>query len=150
MKERRINIQEVKDAISASSKTTAIYVGCDSRVFAKTARGAKAMYVTVVVLHTDGNKGARIFKDVQIMDDYNQLRVRLMNEVYLASSIAYELVDVIEERPFEVHLDLNPDPKHKSNIVVKEASGYIMGMFGFKPKLKPDAFTASAVADHFT
>lgn len=150
MKPIRFNIEEIKSLIENSSQTTAIYVGCDSRVTQKSPKGGKATYVTVVVVHMDGNKGARVFRDVQTIPDFNQLRVRLMNEVYFATNIAMELVDIIGTRPFEIHLDVNPNPNHKSSIVVKEATGYVFGVLGIKPKLKPDAFTASAVADHYT
>ena len=46
----------------------------------------------------------------------------------------------------EVHADINTDPHFKSNVALKEAMGYILGM-GFVFKAKPDAFASSSCAD---
>lgn len=70
-----------------------------------------------------------------------------MNEVGYAVKAGIALADVIENRPFEIHLDLNPDPKHKSNCAVKEATGYVLGCFEMRPILKPDGFAATYAAD---
>jgi len=44
---------------------------------------------------------------------------------------------------------INPNPDHRSSMIVKEAVGYVLAQ-GLKPVLKPDAVAASAVADFFT
>jgi hypothetical protein len=49
----------------------------------------------------------------------------------------------------EVHLDINPNELHNSSIVVNEAMGYIKGMCGVIPLVKPRAFAASYAADRF-
>ncbi|MDG2419852.1 MAG: ribonuclease H-like YkuK family protein [Saprospiraceae bacterium] len=41
---------------------------------------------------------------------------------------------------------MNTDPHFQSNIALKEAMGYILGM-GFEFKAKPDAFASSSCAD---
>jgi predicted RNase H-related nuclease YkuK (DUF458 family) len=46
----------------------------------------------------------------------------------------------------EVHADINSDPSFKSNVALKEAMGYILGM-GYTFKAKPDAFASSYCAD---
>lgn len=140
-----MDIQEVIKEIQESSKTTKVYVGADS----KRVKG-KVVYVTVIVLHFDGNKGGKIFKEISIEPWYGNIKGRLMNEVYKAIDVAYKIVDHLEGRPFEIHLDLNPDPQHKSNVAVKEAVGYVLGTFGFRPKLKPEAWCGSTVADRDT
>lgn len=140
-----LDMQEVLDAIKSSSKTTRVYVGADSKRVKK-----KVVYVTVVVLHYDGNKGGKIFKEICVEPWYGNIKGRLMNEVYRAIGVAYQLVEHLDGRAFEIHLDLNPDPRHKSNVAVKEAVGYVLGTFGFKPKLKPEAWCGSAVADRDT
>lgn len=140
-----LDIPDVIKAIQESSLTTKVYVGADS----KRVKG-KVVYVTVIVLHFDGNKGGKIYKEISIEPWYGNIKGRLMNEVYKAIGVAYQLVEHLEGRPFEIHLDLNPDPKHKSNVAVKEAVGYVLGTFGFKPKLKPEAWAGSAVADRDT
>lgn len=139
-----INIDEVRQAILDSTLESSIYIGCDSVVL-----DDEIAYVTVVIIHYDSNHGGKIFRDIQFVYNHGNLRQRLMYEVYLVADIGYKISDTIGDRNFEVHLDINPNDKHKSNLVMKEAVGYILGMFGFKPKLKPHAFAASGASDHF-
>lgn len=145
-----IDMEALKEYIKGTSKETAIYIGCDSKRFMR--RGIKLVaYVTVVIAHLDQCRGGRVFKIVDVQRDYGiTMRQRLMNEVYSATTLAYELLDVIDDRPFEIHLDINPSPVHKSSVVVKEASGYVMGMLGIEPKLKPCSFASSSAADAIT
>jgi predicted RNase H-related nuclease YkuK (DUF458 family) len=46
----------------------------------------------------------------------------------------------------EVHADINQSPNFESNVALKEAMGYILGM-GFEFKAKPDAFASSSCAN---
>lgn len=140
------DIEKIKAEIAASSAETAIYIGADSKQYKRYGE-KQIVYCTVVIVHRDGNKGAKIFKSLETQPDYGNFRQRLMHEVELAVSIGYELAETIGDRPFQIHLDINPDPSHKSSILVKEASGWVLGMFGQKPVLKPDAFAASSVSD---
>ncbi len=125
-----INIEKLLEEIKASSDTTAIYVGADSKQFKKNNVKFVA-YVTVVVLHKDGNKGATIHKQYSFEKDFGSLRQRLMKEVELAIEVGYKIADSVGGRPFQIHLDLNPDPKHKSSICVKEATGWVIGYVGY-------------------
>lgn len=138
------NIEEVREFIKNSSDNSAIYVGCDSRQFR-----SKTIFVTVVVVHINSNHGAKIFWQVDRVDRINSIRQRLMEEVNRAVYTALMIADVVGERPFEVHLDINPSPDHRSSVIVKEAVGYVLAQ-GLKPVLKPDAIAASTVADFFT
>jgi predicted RNase H-related nuclease YkuK (DUF458 family) len=54
----------------------------------------------------------------------------------------------VGDRHFEVHIDINPNPRYKSNVAVKEALGYVKGNLGIDAKIKPDAFAAMHAADH--
>lgn len=139
------DFEQIRKEIRASSADSSIYIGSDSKVYIRDDRKMVA-YVTVIILH---NRGAKIFRSYRIEPFYGQMRVRLMGEVADAITAAQEIVDVIEDRGFEIHLDVNTSPKYKSSSIVKEAVGYVMGTFGFEPKLKPDAFAASSVADRF-
>ena len=75
--------------------------------------------------------------------------MRLMNEVYKVAEVYQKLVDVIGDRQVEIHLDINPDEKHNSSIVIQQAVGYIKGMCNVVPMVKPKAFAASYAADRF-
>lgn len=49
-----------------------------------------------------------------------------MKEVDYAVLTALSIIDVIGNRKLEVHLDINPNENYKSNIIVKEAVGYVL------------------------
>ena len=146
-KEQFIDVESLKQEIRDLSQETAIYVGADSKTFTK--RGEHFIaYVTVVVIHMNGREGAYMHRQVEYEKDYSRsMRERLMNEVYKAGTLAAEIAEEVGDRPFAVHLDINPDPSHKSSVCVKQATGYILGTLGFKPDLKPEAFAATTVSD---
>lgn len=139
---------EIKSQIRSSAPDSSVYIGSDSKVYSE--KGvAMVAYVTVVILHFGSAKGAKIFKAHRKERYYGQIRTRLMGEVTDVIAIGLEITDVIENRGFEIHLDINRDERYKSSMVVKEATGYVLGSLGIEPKLKPDAFAASSVADRF-
>src|SRR5699024_6432144 len=76
------------------------------------------------------------------------IRERMLEEVSKSIEIAYELCDLFDryQVEMEVHADINTDPHFKSNVALKEAMGYILGM-GFAFKAKPEAFASSSCAD---
>ncbi len=137
------SIEEVREFIKNSSEESAIYVGCDSRQIRD-----NTIFVTVVVVHINSNHGAKIFWQVDKVRRINSIRQRLLEEVNRAVYTALMIADVVGERPFEVHLDINPNPDHRSSVILKEAVGYVLAQ-GLKPVLKPDAIAATAVADFF-
>ena len=140
-------IEEAKKAIIASSPQSSVYIGCDSIRFRKNKQWY-AKYSTVVIVHMDTNKGGRIFHTSVDMPDYGNLKQRLLMEVQLAVSTATEIIDVIGDRHFEIHLDINPNPNHKSSVAVKEALGWVKGSLGMDAKIKPHSFAATHAADH--
>lgn len=146
MEQHREKLELLKEEIKKAAKDTKIYVGCDSKRY----KDGRVKYATVVILHINGKHGARIFSFIDTEKDYNKAsnpRMRLVLEAYKAVDIASELVDVVGDRVFELHLDLNSNPKYKSNTAVKEALGYVLGVLGFSAKLKPDAWASSTAAD---
>jgi uncharacterized protein len=140
-------IEEAKKAIINSSQQSSVYIGCDSIRFRKNKQWY-AKYSTVVILHMDTKKGGRIFHTSVDMPDYGNLKQRLLMEVQLAVTTATEIVDVIGDRHFEIHLDINPNPNHKSSVAVKEALGWVKGSLGMDAKIKPHSFAATHAADH--
>lgn len=149
---RRLDLDEVKEYIENTSVASRIYIGADSE---RHRRGGVwfADYATVVVVHIDGNRGAKVFGEITTERDYDQSRdkprMRLMNEVMKAAQLYLDLEDVIGDRECEVHIDINPDHKHGSSCVISEAVGYIKGMTGVTPRVKPQAWAASIAADKF-
>lgn len=140
-------IEKAIDAIIHSSSDSSVYVGCDSVRFKKHGKWF-ARYATVIVVHHATRHGASIYHDVQVMPDFGNLKMRLMNEVMFATNAALEIVDWLEGRQLEIHLDINPNPKHKSNVAIKEALGYVLGNTGYTAKVKPEAWAASHASDH--
>jgi predicted RNase H-related nuclease YkuK (DUF458 family) len=137
---------KAKEAIINSSADSSVYIGCDSIRY-KRDKIWYAKYATVVVVHMESSKGCKIFYHQEVLRDFGSLKDRLLNEVNFAIQAATDVLDVLGDRPLEVHLDLNNDPKHKSNVAVKEAVGWVMGM-GFVPVIKPDGWAATHAADH--
>ena len=147
---KNINIEEVKEFIAAQSPETKIYIGGDSERF--NMKGLwYADYTLAVVVHYSGNRGCKIFGEVQRERDFDQQkdkpRLRLMNETFKIAELYLKLAEVLEDRKVEVHLDINPDDNHGSSCVINEATGYIRGMCNVVPMVKPNAFAASYAAD---
>jgi uncharacterized protein len=146
------DLESVKEFIRNSSEETSIYIGADSERYVK-GDTWYADYTVAVVVHKDSSRGCRVFGKVDTQRDYDNRHdrpaMRLMNEVYRAAQMYLDLIDAIGDRHCEVHLDINPDELHGSNCVIQQATGYIRGMCGFTPKVKPEAFSASYAADRF-
>jgi predicted RNase H-related nuclease YkuK (DUF458 family) len=70
-----------------------------------------------------------------------------MQEVYKASETYLQLAEVIGDREVQIHLDLNPNKKYASSVVIEQAIGYIKGTCNVIPMVKPEAFAASYAAD---
>jgi predicted RNase H-related nuclease YkuK (DUF458 family) len=139
--------EDAKIAITESTKTSSVYIGCDSLRY-KTKGLWKARYCTVIILHKDSAHGGQIFYHTDVLDDYGNLKQRLMSEVGFAVNAATEILDVLDGRHMELHIDINPNPKHKSNVAVKEALGWVRGTLGIDAKIKPESFAATHAADH--
>lgn len=139
-------IEDAKLTIQQSSPSSKVYVGCDSKRY----RNGDVKYATVVILHINGKNGGKMWSFIEDEHDYGRPenpRLRLVQEAYKAVDLAREIAEVVGDREFEVHLDLNSNPKHKSNTAVKEALGYVMGVLGFEAKLKPQAWASMSAAD---
>ena len=131
-----------------------VIVGSDSQN-----RKRKTQYATVILLHkTDyesgiGKGGHVLYKTEFTERPYTPTEAerkdhrskRLLNEAWKSIEVAEMLrnnginVDVID-------LDMNPDPKYRSNDVLAQATGWAEGM-GYRVRCKPDAMSASYAAD---
>lgn len=145
-----IDIDQVSEFIRAQGPNTRIYLGADSSRY-KVNGAWWAEYTVAIVVHIDGRHGCKIFGEITRERDYDQKAskpsMRLMNEVYRVSEMFQKLSAVLEDRPVEVHLDINPNEMHGSSCVVQQAIGYIRGTCNVIPMVKPDAFAASYAAD---
>jgi len=145
------DLEKVREFIRDTSSTTSIYIGADSERYRGRNDDWYADYTVAIVIHMDSSRGCKVFGKVDTERDYDRRHdrpaTRLMNETYRAAQMYLDLIDVIGDRHCEVHLDINPDEMHGSSCVIQQATGYIRGMCGFAPKVKPDAFSASYAAD---
>ena len=77
----------------------------------------------------------------------------MMTEVQALANIYLELENALVEEgidcPIEVHLDIASEEQYGSNCAAKAAAGYILGVCGVSPILKPEAWAASTAADLF-
>ena len=138
---------EARNAIINSSPDSSVYIGADSIRFKKNGKWY-ARYSVVVIIHMNSNHGCKLYHKTVDLEDYGNLRQRLLTETFYAIEAATEIIEVIGDRKLEVHLDLNPSPQHKSNLAVKEALGYVKGAVGIDAKIKPASFAASHCSDH--
>ena len=143
-------IEQLVNLLTTLNSNTKIYFGCDSvRVIKKNVWYAR--YATVVIVHKNGNNGCRLFSAESTEVDYdvreNRPKMRLMHEAMKVCDAYLQLIPFIDEFDCEIHLDINTDPQHGSSCVAKEAPGYVLGMTGVEPKLKPQGFAASYGAD---
>lgn len=141
-------IEEAKQAILDSSPHSSVYIGCDSIRYQNKKKQWFAKYSTVIIVHMDSKHGCKLFHSSVDMPDYGNLKQRLLTEVQMAVSTATEIVEVLGDRHMEIHLDINPNPKHKSSVAVKEALGWVKGSLGLDAKIKPSSFAATHAADH--
>jgi uncharacterized protein len=138
---RAIDWNEVKEYIRNTPQTSSIYVGVDS----KPHKGYTTFGLAIVV-HIESSKGGHMFVEVSKTERIRSIRERLMKEVELVVDASMKLLDIVGKRGFAVHLDLNPNPQHKSNSIIKEAIGYVTGQ-GFEYAVKPESWAATHAAD---
>jgi predicted RNase H-related nuclease YkuK (DUF458 family) len=144
-------ISEIVDILCNVNSNTKIYLGCDSVRYRKENRWF-AKYATVCIIHLNGKNGCKLFSNISHEPDFdvkrNRPKIRMMNEVQKVCALYTQLAPFIDEFEVQIHLDINPDVKYGSSCAVAEATGYVLGSTGLKPKLKPDSFASSFGADH--
>lgn len=127
-----------------------VYIGSDSVRFLK-GNMMYARYAVILVIHKNGNKGCRIFSYTTDDKDYdlkeNKPVLRMMKETQLACELYVELAPILDGFDVEIHLDIATDPAQGSYCAMRQATGYVLGMTGIEPKLKPESFVASFGAD---
>lgn len=139
--------EDAKKALIDASVSSSIYIGCDSIRFKKNGRFF-AKYTTAVILHMDSCHGGKIFYRSEVLPDFGNVKQRMLTETQYAIEAAQEIRPIRDDLHMEVHLDLNGSPKHKSNVAVKEALGWVRGTLGLDAKIKPHSWAATHAADH--
>ena len=153
MEWRRLNGQRIelpiKDAVERTiieetslGNRLKVCIGTDSQV-----RGEEVHFASVIVFLRE-RKGGFMFIHQEMVKKPMSLRERMITEVGKSVEVAYSLCSLLDKYnvELEVHADINTDPYFQSNVALREAMGYILGM-GFVFKAKPDAFASSNCAD---
>lgn len=122
------------------SENIEIMVGTDSQN-----KGRNTVYSTVIVLYTPGHGGHCIFRRWKT-DKEKVRQVRLLKEVEESLNTANELVEKGCPKPKYIDIDINPNPKYKSNEVYSTARGWVESM-GYEVRFKTIAPLVTSVAD---
>ena len=144
-------IEDMVNLLTELDDRTKIYLGCDSVRVMKNGK-PMARFATVAIVHINGKNGCKVFSHVSYEPDYdvkaNRPKMRMLNEVRKVCELYGQLIPFIDGFDIEIHLDISQDPKNGSNCAASEAAGYVLGMTGVAPKLKPESFASSFGADH--
>jgi uncharacterized protein len=141
-----VPIEEMVDYVIQKEKSQGhrlkVCIGSDSQVKGKTTE-----FATVIVFLRE-KKGGFMFFCNESTSAKMSIKERMIREVSSSVQLAYQLCPILDRHQveLEVHADINTDPTFKSNVALKDAMGYILGM-GFVFKAKPDAFASSYCAD---
>lgn len=138
-------IDAVEDIIqreSALGNRLKVYIGTDSQV----KRGI-VEFATVIVFLRE-HKGGFMFINRDKITRRLGIKERMLTEVQKSIDIAYQLCPILDlyHIDLEVHADINTNPSFESNIALKEAMGYILGM-GFQFRAKPESFASTNCAN---
>ena len=130
-----------------------IIVGCDS------SSGEEPHFPVAVVVLRVGEGGRFFLKKIGYKKrKFYNWKTRILEEVFLSCQLALYLRENFEKRIKElsnssnyqfryIHADIGENGKTKD--MIKEVTGLIKGN-GFEPKIKPESFVASTVADRFS
>ncbi len=112
-----------------------------------------ADFVTAIVIHRRG-KGGRYFWQKKRKEKVYTLRDRIYTETILSIEAAKNFVPKLKtslngngKYDLEIHIDVGEVGPTRE--MIKEVVGMVRGN-GLTPKIKPDAYGASAVADKHT
>lgn len=137
-----VNFDSVLKFINKVRSASELHVGCDSHFV-----GGKCVFAIVVALYQRGKGGtyffARLKKDRKL---FQNLKIRLLKETELSIQLA-DLVK-IDEKNVSVHLDINPNPAYKSNVVFTSATAWVKSL-GYQCIVKPDSWASSWLADAY-
>lgn len=134
-------INYVKEYISTRDNIE-ILIGSDSQCFGN----EKTVYGVVIALYTPG-RGAHVLCTKEIGPMEYDTSSRLLSEVWKSIEIAEFLKENEIQKPKFIDIDLNPDPRYKSNSVLRQAVGLVEGM-GYKVRYKQLGALSIYAANH--
>ena len=130
-----------------------VIVGCDS------SSGEEPHFPVAAVVLRVGEGGKFFLKKIHYKNrKFYNWKQRILEEVYLSCQLALFLKENLEKKVKDlaenlnyqfryIHADVGENGQTKD--MIKEVTGLIRGN-GFEPKIKPESFVASTVADRFS
>jgi predicted RNase H-related nuclease YkuK (DUF458 family) len=145
-------IEEIISYISQKpEKFYDIVVGCDS------SSGEEPNFPVAIVILRVGEGGRFFLKRIHYKNrKFYNLKQRILEEVFLSCQLALNLKEALKEKTKGkkynyqlryIHADIGENGATKD--MIKEVIGLIRGN-GFEPKIKPESFAASVVADRYS
>jgi predicted RNase H-related nuclease YkuK (DUF458 family) len=119
-----------------------LLIGADSQSY----ENKITKYGIVIALYTKG-AGARVICMKETTPIEYNLQTRLMNEVWKSIEVAEFLKSHGLPKPKFIDIDLNPDPKYKSNTILRQAIGLVEGI-GYNVRYKKNGATIQYAANH--
>ena len=120
---------------------TEILIGCDSQN-----RKKETIYAVVIGLYTPGKGAHVLFNKFSTQREKDNVG-RLLNEVWHSVETAEQIKNEIGIKATWIDIDLNPDPKYRSNQALASAVGVVTGM-GYKVRHKGNSPVMTYAADH--
>lgn len=129
-----------------------IIVGCDS------SSGQEPHFPVAVVILRVGEGGRFFLKRISYKNRrFYNWKMRILEEVLLSCELALHLRETFEKKIKSLNNDFNYQFRYihadigengATRDMIKEVTGLIRGN-GFEPKIKPEAYVASTVADRY-
>jgi len=138
--ETSVNLETYLGEYLSQNPEANIIIGCDSKN-----REDYTIYGLVIVLYKE-KKGGHVLYAKERIPRVRDRWSRLWREVELSVALANELQEKGFPKAQFIDLDLNPDPRYKSNDVVRAAVGLVESM-EYKARTKPFSLCASYAAD---
>lgn len=134
-------VEYIKEYVSTRDEVE-ILIGSDSQCFGN----KKTVYGVVIALYTPG-KGAHVLCSRESVPMERNTPTRLLSEVWKSIEIAEFLKENGIPKPKWIDIDLNPDPRYKSNTVLRQAVGMVEGM-GYNVRYKHLGALTTYAANH--
>src|SRR5665213_2698157 len=121
-----------------------VTIGTDSELL----NTKNADFVTAIVVHRIGNGGRYFWRRFEL-GKFHTLRDRIIREVLISLEVAKHILTELKKSDlpdfeFEIHADIGANGP--TNAVIQEVMGMIRA-HNFEPKMKPESYAASNVAD---
>jgi predicted RNase H-related nuclease YkuK (DUF458 family) len=138
---QKVDLVDYVGEYLTTKENVEILIGCDSQNFSD-----KTIYAIVIALYDKGKGAHVLYRKWTTQREWTR-NIRLLNEVWYAVELAEEMKAAGLPKVKWIDIDINPDPRYKSNEVLRQAVGMVEGM-GYKVRYKTLGPIATYCADH--